>query len=372
MIWRKNYSPKSSARHFSVDHDYVLVYAKSAAKWIPNLVPRTEAQDRAYSNRDNDPQGPWKASDLSARNYYSLGTYPVDTPSGRTIDGPPAGRYWSVSHERLRELDRDGRIWWGRNRDSAPSLKRFLSDVKNGRVPQTYWHYDEVGHTQDAKQEIVSLFGDDVFGTPKPERLMKRIVEIATRPSDIVLDSFLGSGTTAAVAHKMGRRWIGVEIGEHATSHCVPRMQRVVGGEQGGVSRLVLWTGGGGFRFARLGDRVFDESGSINPRVRFVSLAAYLWFAQTREPSTSASLNSPLLGIHGGTAIVLLYNGVLGDRDPAGGNVLTHALWQRLRALSPDHAGRWLVFGEACRLGAATLKRFGIEFRQIPYELGMR
>jgi adenine-specific DNA-methyltransferase len=196
VLWRKNYSPKSTARHFSEDHDYVLVYAKGVDTWVPNLMPRTEKQDRAYRNLDNDPRGPWKPGDLSARNYYSLGTYPITTPSGRFISGPPNAMFWRVSEAKLKKLDADGRIWWGKDGTNVPAIKRFLSEVKQGTVPQTWWSYEEVGHTQDAKQEIVKLFGDDAFSTPKPERLLHRILHIATNPGDLVLDSFAGSGTT--------------------------------------------------------------------------------------------------------------------------------------------------------------------------------
>ena len=205
ILWRKNYSPKSTARHFSEDHDYVLVFGKNAGVWTPKLMPRTDRQDKAYKNADSDPRGVWKPSDLSARNFYSLGTYPIVCPGGRTINGPPAGRFWSISEQNLWRLHGEGRIWWGLEGNNVPAVKRFLSDVKDGVVPQTWWSYEEVGHTQDAKKEVVALFGDDVFGTPKPEALIQRIVHIATDPGDLVLDSFLGSGTTAAVAHKMGR-----------------------------------------------------------------------------------------------------------------------------------------------------------------------
>ena len=257
VIWRKNYSPKSSARHFSSDHDYILVFARDPDSFQPNLMPRTERQDKAYKNPDNDPRGPWKTSDLSARNPYSLGKYSITTPSGRVIEGPPKGRYWVIKKEKMEELHEDNRIWWGKNQDAIPQIKRFLSEVKEGRVPQTLWSYEDVGHTQDAKKETVKLFGSEVFGTPKPERLIQRILHIATNPGDLVLDSFLGSGTTAAVAHKMGRRYIGIEMGEHAVSHCVPRLNKVIDGEQGGISKSVGWQGGGGFRFYRLGPPVF-------------------------------------------------------------------------------------------------------------------
>lgn len=197
---------------------------------------------------------------LAARNYYSKGTYPITCPSGRIIDGPPAGSYWRVSKEKFLELDREGRIWWGKDGNNVPAPKIYLSEVKQGVVPQTYWDYGEVGHTQEAKKEVVILFGEDVFGTPKPERLLQRVLHIATNPGDLVLDSFLGSGTTAAVAHKMGRRWIGIELGEHCHTHCIPRLRKVCDGtDQGGVSKVVNWNGGGGFKYYYLAPSLLKQ-----------------------------------------------------------------------------------------------------------------
>ena len=382
VIWRKNYAPKSSARHFSVDHDYVHVYAKNADGWVPNPMRRRADQDTIYKNADNDPRGLWRPDNLSARNPYSLGIYPITTPGGRVIGGPPKGRYWAISLEKLEALDRDNRIWWGKDGNNVPSLKRFLSEVKQGRVPQTYWPYEEVGHTQDAKKETVQLFGDDVFGTPKPESLIERILQIATNPNELVLDSFLGSGTTAAVAHKMGRRYIGIEMGEHAVSHCLPRLEKVVAGETGGISQAVGWQGGGGFRFYRLGQPVFLADGGINPQIDFKTLAAWVWYQETRMPWLAPSPpvpvpggereGTPLLGLHEGTVYALLYNGILGDRRPAGGNVLTAAVLAALKALLPDHAGPWVVFGESCRLSLQRLAADQLRFKQIPYEIKAR
>ena len=368
VIWRKNYSPKSSARHFSVDHDHLFVYAKNAEKWFPNPVARTAAQDKAYKNPDNDPRGVWKSSDLSARNSYSLGIYPVTTPSGRVISGPPSGRFWSVSLANLKKLDADKRIWWGKDGNSAPSLKRFLTDVKEGRVPQTYWHYDEAGHTQDAKKEIVALFGADVFGTPKPEKLMQRVLEIGSKPGELVLDSFLGSGTTAAVAHKMGRQWIGIEAGEHARSHCLPRLKKVVDGEQGGVSTELGWQGGGGFRFYKLGVPVFDDVGHIREGIKFEHLAAHVWFAETGVARSTKASKDVFLGEHHGTGYYLLYNGVLGDDSKGGGNVLTKRL---LRSL-PKFDGPKVIYGEASMLDDDQLRELSITFRQTPYDIKAR
>ena len=375
VIWRKNYSPKSSARHFSSDHDYISVFARNADAFLPNLLPRTERQNKAYKNPDNDPRGPWKTSDLSARNPYSLGKYSITTPSGRFIKGPPGGNYWRVSEESFWKLAADNRIWWGRNGDSIPQIKRFLSEVKQGITPQTIWSYEDVGHTQDSKKEILALFKEDVFLTPKPERLIQRILHIATNPGDLVLDSFLGSGTTAAVAHKMGRRYIGIEMGEHAVTHCVPRLNKVIAGEQGGISKSVGWQGGGGFRFYRLGPPVFDAAGQIRVDIRFPVLAAHVWFSETGQP-WNGNGDSPFLGLHDGQAYALLYNGILGDKRPHGGNVLTRATLAVIRDEIERTAGQFngplTVYGEQSRLAAETLERAGIVFKQMPYEVKAR
>lgn len=202
IIWQKVYSPKNSARHFSEDHDYIVVYAKSADLWTPRLLPRTEEMEARYSNTDNDSRGPWKAGDLSARNYYGEGTYPITCPSGRELAGPPPGTYWRVSKAKFDELDADGRIWWGQDGNNVPAIKRFLSEVKDGRVPQTLWTYEEVGHTQEAKKELIATVefpnSDVVFDTPKPTRLLRRILQIATASEsrDLVIDFFAGTGST--------------------------------------------------------------------------------------------------------------------------------------------------------------------------------
>jgi adenine-specific DNA-methyltransferase len=192
----------------------------------------------------------------------------------------------------------------------------------------------------------------------------------------LVLDSFLGSGTTAAVAHKMGRRWIGIEMGEHAATHCLPRLQKVIEGEQGGISEAVDWRGGGGFRFMKLGEPVFQDDGRINPQIRFATLASYLWFLETGAPHASGTFDSPLLGITGegenAVAYVLLYNGILGDKRPAGGNVLTSVLWPHIENLAPGHRGRWVIYGEAARIPESRRRSLNLSFKQIPYDIRMK
>jgi len=202
VIWHKMDSPKNTAMHFSEDHDYIVVYAQNARKWTPNGLERTEEMIARYKNPDNDPRGPWLLSDLAARNYYAQGRYPITTKSGRVIAGPPAGSYWRVSREKFDSLDRDNRIWWGEGGDNRPGMKRFLSEVRKGVVPQTYWSWKDVGSTRNAKQELSGIMGagsgQDLFITPKPTKLLARILQLATTQdgNDVVLDFFGGSGTT--------------------------------------------------------------------------------------------------------------------------------------------------------------------------------
>lgn len=378
VLWQKVYSPKNSAKHFSEDHDYIVVYAKNSEVWRPKLVPRSEGQYSAYKNRDNDARGPWKTSDLSARNPYSDGLYSVQSPSGRVIKGPPTGRYWTISKLKFESFDADNRIWWGNNGDSIPQLKRFLSDVKQGVVPQTMWFYKDVGHTQEAKKELVSIMSfadsESVFITPKPTRLLERIIQIASNPGDLVLDSFAGSGTTAHAVLKMNaanpeaepRKFIAVEMEpEIARNVTAERIRRVAEGYTNAKGEAVAGLGGG-FRFCELGEPLFDELGQIRDTVRFADLARHVYFSETGEPLPRERVpNSPLLGICRGVAIYLLYNGILGDKSANGGNVLTRAVLSKL----PEFDGPKVVFCAGCLLGAERLATAQITVRQIPYEV---
>lgn len=368
LIWEKADSPRNSARQFSTDHDHIFVYSKSP-DWQPFRLPRTEEANSIYSNSDNDERGPWIPGDPYANKPYSKGLFSITGPTGRVFS-PPPGRYWRVSEEKLKQLNEDGRVWWGPTGDARPSIKRYLTEVAD-LVPRTLWRKDHTGSNRTSKNEMRALFPEEAsFGTPKPEALLQRVLQISTGHGDLVLDSFLGSGTTVAVAHKMGRRYIGIEMGEHAHTHCVPRLQKVIDGEQGGISESVSWKGGGGFRFCTLGEPAFDIDGQINSAVDFATLAAFIWHSETGRPGEQA-FDSPLLGIFNGTAYYLLYNGILGDRRPAGGNVLTHAVLDAIKNLIP-HDGPKIIYGETTRFGTARLAAENIVFKQIPYDVTMR
>tara|TARA_R110000822_G_scaffold86989_8_gene202285 strand:+ start:7663 stop:9189 length:1527 start_codon:yes stop_codon:yes gene_type:complete len=370
VVWQKRYS--SDARLAIGDaHEHVLCYTKNPSKFKAsrNLLPLGDTQISQFRNPDNDPRGPWKADNFTAAGFRPNQMYEISTPSGRLVK-PPAGRCWRVTREGFDRFTADQRMYYGPHGDNSPSLKRFLAEME-GVTPWSWWPHTEVGHSQEAKKESYALFdGSNAFSTPKPERLLHRIIHIATNDEDLILDSFLGSGTTAAVAHKMGRRYIGIEMGEHARTHCVPRLQKVIDGEQGGISKAVGWQGGGSFRFCTLGQAAFDADGRINPEVRFATLAAFIWHYETATPAAK-TFDKPLLGEHNGTAYYLLFNGILGDRRPQGGNVLTHAVLQILKAQHP-HDGPKVIYGETTRLGDAKLAAEGVTFRQIPYDIKSR
>ena len=260
VIWQRAYAPINLKKTLSRSHDTILVYAKNKSdKYELNRLPRSSDANDRYKNPDNDPRGVWKSSDLSVGPAVQENIYPITTPSGR-ICYPPEGYSWRLSESRLREYIADNRIWFGPSGNNVPSIKRFLSEVKDGIVATTVWTHQEVGHNQDAKKEIKALEFESIFDTPKPERLIERVLTIGSNEGDIVLDSFLGSGTTAAVAQKMGRRYIGVEMGNHAYTHCAVRLKKVIDGtDQGGISKAQNWKGGGGFRFYELAPSLLKE-----------------------------------------------------------------------------------------------------------------
>lgn len=274
VIWEKKYAPQNDAKWLSDSHDHILVFAKNKMQWKPNLLPRSEDMNSRYKNYDNDPRGLWKADNLLRKDRQESGVFTIITPSGRKCD-PPPGRSWRTNKENFQKMVEDNRIWFGKDGDNIPAIKRFLSEVKDGRTAMTIWKYQDVGHTQDAQREVMSINPDDPFSTPKPERLISQIITLSTQPGDWVLDSFLGSGTTTAVAHKMDRKYIGIEFGEHATTHCLPRLKKVVDGNDGlPLSDALDWHGGGGFKFYNLapsllrkdsfGNFVIDEQYNAN------------------------------------------------------------------------------------------------------------
>ena len=363
IIWRKNYAPKSTAKHFSEDHDYILVFGKNSDNWIPHKMPRTEKQNKAYKNLDNDPRGLWRPNNLAARNYYSKGTYSIKCPGGRIIEGPPSGSYWRVSEEKFRELDRDGRIWWGKDGNNVPAPKIFLSEVSDGIVPQTFWSYEEVGHTQDAKKEIKAIFGGDMpFDTPKPVRLIERILQIASNPDSIILDSFAGSGTTAHAVLNMNkadggnRKFILVEMMDYADSITAERVRRVIRGY--GEGKNAVEGTGGSFSYYELGEPLLIGE-NLNEAVAPEKIREYIWFMETKTPYTpDAGENLYYLGQHNDTGYYFYY-------EPQRITVLDYDFL----ATVTEKAGGTVIYADRCSISDDKLSQMGIVFKKIPRDI---
>ena len=363
VIWHKNYAPKSSAKFFSEDHDYITVYAKNKMAWIPNLLPRTKEQDKIYKNPDNDPRGLWRPDNLSARNPYSLGLYSITCPGGRVIPGPPAGRYWVVSEEKFKQMDADGRIYWGKDGNNIPAPKRYLSEVKQGRVPQTIWEYEEVGHTQDAKKDLKAIFdGEMPFDTPKPYRLIERILQIASDSDSIILDSFAGSGTTAHAVLNMNkadgghRKFILVEMMDYADSITAERVKRVIRGY--GEGKNAVEGTGGNFSFYDLGEPLLHGD-VLNENVGVEKIREYVYFTDTKASLPESHPDEPyFMGVHIGSAYYFYY-------EKQAVTTLNREFLHTVKT----KADSYVIYADLCTLSETELEKYHITFKKIPRDI---
>jgi adenine-specific DNA-methyltransferase len=263
FAWEKDQGRRGDT-DISSAHDHILLYAKDREIWRKrrNLLPRTADQESRYKNPDNDPRGRWLQGDNGTAKSGSAGArFPITLPSGRVVT-PPSGNYWRFSKENFEKARAEGRVYFGAKGDSMPVIKRYLTDVQQGVVPRTFWTAEEAGTNQSAKRDHLRKLLPDIepFSTPKPENLLKLIIQISTNPGDIILDSFAGSGTTGAAAHKMSRRWIMVELENTCFTHTLPRLRKVIDGEDpGGITKEVEWKGGGGFRYYELAPSLLEK-----------------------------------------------------------------------------------------------------------------
>ena len=331
--------------------------------WTPHKMPRTEKQNKAYKNPDNDPRGLWRPNNLAARNYYSKGTYSITCPSGRVINGPPSGSYWRVSEEKFHELDKDGRIWWGKDGNNVPAPKIFLTEVSDGIVPQTLWSYEEVGHTQDAKKEIKSIFsGEMPFDTPKPYHLIERILQIASDSDSIILDSFAGSGTTAHAVLNMNkadgghRKFILVEMMDYADSITAERVKRVIHGY--GEGKNAVEGTGGNFSFYDLGEPLLVGD-CLNEAVAPEKIREYIWFMETKQPYAPPSGGNPYyLGRHNSTGYYFYY-------EPQRVTVLDYAFLSTIT----EKADGTVIYADRCSISEDKLAKMSVTFKKIPRDI---
>jgi len=387
IVWQKKQSPQNDAINLSDMHDHILVYAKKAKQsrndrdgWQRGLFPRGQTQNDRYANPDNDPRGGWTSADYTCTktaeerpNLY----YAIANPNTGEEIWPSRRRVWAFDPQTHAENMREKRVWWGQSGKGKPRLKKFRTDVEEGVVPSTWWTRDLAGDNQEARRELRLICSrcEIDFPTPKPVRLIRRILDMASTRDSLILDSYAGSGTTghavleANKADGGNRRFILIETDPAICRPVtVERMTNAVRGytpHERGTEKPVPGLGGG-FRYCTLDEPLFDETGTIRPQVTFADLAAHVFFTETGEPIPKRTNGrTPLLGVCKGTAYYLLFNGILGDKRPDGGNVLTGKVLQRL----PSHAGPKVVYGEGCRLSAARLKRENIVFKQVPYEI---
>lgn len=371
FIWKKSYGGGAKSKWYVGMHEFVICYAKNLSRFPDMfLPPDPEAVKKYYKYKDDkfSERGPYRLQPLATTSMDDRPNlrYPIILPDGTEV-WPE--KQWQWSKERAEKaLENDELVITRKVGKVTVSYKQYLKDQDGEERKRKPTSMIEGHYTQHGTYESMAIFGlENKFAFPKPEGLINTILEAASNPGDLVLDSFLGSGTTAAVAHKMGRRYIGIEMGDHAKTHCVPRLKKVIEGEQGGISETVNWRGGGGFRFYQLGEAVFDSEGRINAQILFAHLAAHIWFSET-STALRGDASSPYLGTCNGTAYYLLYNGILGDKRPDGGNVLTSKVLSYL----PSHDGPKVIYGETSRIGQARLKDLNIIFKQTPYDVKVR
>jgi len=376
IVWQSRYSVSNDAT-FSVSHNFLSVFSRNPSIWklTRNRLQRTKKQDKQYSNPDNDPRGLWRAIPWDAPNIRENLSYPITTPKG-TIRFPPKGRHWSRTESQWREIVASGMAYFGKNNDGAPAFKRYLSEAE-GVVPSTWWSHEDAGHTDEASKELTAIGLDLPFDTPKPIRLISRLLQIATAPNDIVLDSFAGSGTTGHAVLDLNkqdggaRRFILVEMDDTiAQTVTAERLRRVITGyDKGGDPAKPVAGLGGGFRFCRLGAPLFDEYGDIAEAVTFPDLAAHIFFSETGAPIPQRA-QSELLGVHQGRAVYLLFDAAhAGAAREAAGNVLTPDRLAGLPSPPEGFEGLRVIYAEGCTVSPDRLRAAGATFKQIPYQV---
>ncbi len=389
--WETSYTANQTAKHISETTDFIYIYAKNFDKAAIGKWDRTVEQLEKFKNPDNDPRGPWKAENLSAGKFYSAGQFQITGPTGQKFL-PPPGRYWRCNEAQFFEWLKDGRITYGINGTGRPMLKKYRNELIQGLTPTTWWKHEEFATAKDGSIELKAILdGQSVFSTPKPTRLIQRILQIATNKDDLVLDSFAGSGTTAHAVLKQNaedggnRRFILVEMDNTiAQTVTAERVRRVSQGYTSAKGKAVDGLGSG-FQFYQLStEPLFTADGKVRPDVTFQQLAEFVWFTETGTGLTScsspdkgrlggvSSFTTPLLGIFQNRAIFMLYNGILKDKTDLGGNVLNAKTLHLLQTLLPEKDMPCVVFGARSRLDKATLTKLNITFHQLPYELAAK
>ncbi len=360
IAWQRAYAPVSLNKYFSTNHDFVLCYSKKKDIYRVKKLKRTEKQNKDYKNPDKDPRGNWKAGNPSVGPAVEKNVYKVKCPSGRIVL-PPKGRSWLYSEEKLNELIDDNRIWFGKDGNSIWAPKLFLSEVSDGITPLTTWLYSEVGHTQDAKKDLKQIFNDDLFATPKPVKLIERIISLTADKNSIILDSFAGSGTTAHAVLNLNkedggnRKFILIEMEDYANTITGERVKRVING-YGEGSKAIEGTGGD-FTYYELGEALFKDDKMLNEDVPLTKIQEYVWYTETKE-AFNAQEENYLLGTKHDTAYYFYY-----EKDR-----LTTLDESYLRTLKTK-AQQYIIYADLCLLDQKLMDKYHIVFKKIPRDI---
>jgi site-specific DNA-methyltransferase (adenine-specific)/adenine-specific DNA-methyltransferase len=379
IVWQHSVQAKGYSGILSLHHNHTLVYGNHGFR-LGDLV-RTVEHNVNYSNPDNDPRGPWRSGDVRNALVRPNLMYDITTPNGNIIKHPPKG--WRFSRETFERELGEGKILY--SKDQARIIRKIYLADQTGRVPESLWFASEAGTTREATNEVAEILGTKgEFDTPKPTRLIQRILQIATDKESIVLDSFAGSGTTGHAVLKQNaedggnRRFILVEMDENITQNVTAeRVRRVCEGYTNTKGKEIESLGGG-FQFCRLSDEpLFKADGPIRADVTFAQLAEFVWFMETGTGLAQSVLlkrqnPTPFLGIYKSRAVFLLYNGILKDKSDPGGNVLNARTLDVLNEELPDFGGPRVVYGARSRFDKQKLAKLGITFHQLPYELAVK
>ena len=361
FVWEKNFAPKNDNKYISKSHEQIFLYAKNKNDFKRNLLPRTEKHNKGYSNPDNDKRGVWSSGTMLATSFSDNYVYPILRPNGTKVY-PPDGRCWRYSKDRLEQLLQDNRIWFGKEGGNTPRIKRFLFEVQDGVVPMSLLFYKEVGSGQDGTNEVKGIFEKHIFDFPKPTKLLKHFLKIATQPNDLILDSFAGSGTTAHAVLNLNqqdggnRKFILIEMEDYAGDITAERVKRVARG-YGKDNKAIAGTGGA-FDFYKLGERLFDQYGFLNEAVSIAKIRAYIWFSETRVPFVEPKAERYFLGTKEGTVYYFFY-----EKDD------TTTLDYESLSLIKTKGEMYIIYADNCLLPKDFMMKHRIFFKKIPRDI---
>ncbi|MBV6474328.1 MAG: hypothetical protein JPMHGGIA_02633 [Saprospiraceae bacterium] len=360
VIWEKNYSPRNDAKYFSASHDFVVVYAKSKTSWKRNLAPRTDKQNKFYKHNDNDGRGLWRPDNVLVKSFSESGVFGIKNPNNGKVYFPPKGSCYRFNEEKSKQMLAENRFYFGKDGNGKPQLKRYLSEVNDGVVPQTIWKYDEVSHNQEGKKELNKIIEGNVFDSPKPYQLIQRVLQIAANPNDIILDSFAGSGSTAHAVLNLNktdngnRKFICIEMEDYAETITAERVKRVIKGYGDNEGT------GGGFDFYQLGQPLFHEDGNLNESVGTARIRKYVWYTETKtayEEPQQKDVNA-YLGKHNDTAYYFHY-------EPEAVTTLNHEFLSGIKA----KAEQYVIYADNCLLTKEFMAKHHIIFKKIPRDI---